>query len=87
MQTFVQHADILAMDKKLHPTVYSGVQLLIHVLHTFLLQTKAGSESKNYHKTSSISHIKSQNLNVSNLVLQLSLLNPFKLGVKSRMKM
>ena len=41
----------------------------------------------NYHKTSSISRTKSQNLNVSNLVLQLPLLNPLKPGEKSRMKM
>ena len=40
-----------------------------------------------YCKTSSISHTKSQNLNVSNLFLQLSLLNPLKPGGKSRMKM
>ena len=40
-----------------------------------------------YRKTSSISRTKSQNLNVSNLVLQLSLLSPLKPGVKSRMKM
>ena len=42
---------------------------------------------KLYRKTSSISRTKSQNLNVSNLVVQLSLLNPLKPGVKSRMKM
>ena len=40
-----------------------------------------------YHQTSNISHTKSQNLNVSRLVLQLSLPNPLKPGVKSRMKM
>ena len=38
-------------------------------------------------KTSCISHTKSQNLNVSHLVLQLSLLNPLKPDVKSSMKM
>ena len=40
-----------------------------------------------YHKASSISHTQSQNLNVSRLVLPLSLSNPLKLGVKSRVKM
>ena len=40
-----------------------------------------------YRKTSCINRTKSQNLNVSYLVLQLSLLNPLKPGVKSRMKM
>ena len=36
-----------------------------------------------YHQTSNTSHIKSPNLNVSRLILQLSLLNPLKPGVKS----
>ena len=40
-----------------------------------------------YRKTSSINRTKFQNLNVSNLVLQLSLLNPLKPGVKLRMNM
>ena len=37
-------------------------------------------------QTSNISHTKSQNLNASRLVLHLSLPNPLKPGVKSRMK-
>ena len=41
----------------------------------------------NYRKTSSISRTKSQNLNVSHLILQLSLPNPLKPNVKLRMKM
>ena len=40
-----------------------------------------------YRKTSSISHTKSQNLNVSCILLQLSSLNPLKPCVKLRMKM
>ena len=40
-----------------------------------------------YRKTSSISRTKSQNLNVSCILLQLSSLNPLKPGVKLRMKM
>ena len=36
-----------------------------------------------YHQTSNISHTKSQNLNVSHLVLKLSLPNPLKPGVKN----
>ena len=40
-----------------------------------------------YHKISNIKYTKSQNLDVSRLVLQLSLLNQLKPGVKSRMKM
>ena len=41
----------------------------------------------NYRKTSSISRTKFQNLNVSRLVLQLSLLNPLNPAAKLRMKM
>ena len=40
-----------------------------------------------YRKTSSISRTKFQSLNVSCVLLQLSLLNPLKPGVKLRMKM
>ena len=40
-----------------------------------------------YRKISNISHTKFQDLNVSRLVLSLSLSNPLKPGVKSRMKM
>ena len=40
-----------------------------------------------YRKTSCISRTKSQNLNVSCILLQLSLLNPLKPGVKLTMKM
>ena len=40
-----------------------------------------------YRKISNISRTKSQNLNDSRIVLQLSLPNPLKSGVKSRMKM
>ena len=40
-----------------------------------------------YRKISNIRRTKSPNLNVSRLVLQLSLPNPMKPGVKSRMKM
>ena len=43
--------------------------------------------TNDYRKISNIRRTKSQNLNVSQLVLQLSLLNPMKPGVKSRMKM
>ena len=40
-----------------------------------------------YRKTSGISRTKSQNFNVSCILLQLSSLNPLKPGVKLRMKM
>ena len=40
-----------------------------------------------YRKTSSTSRTKSQNLNVSCILVQLSSLNPLKPGVKLRMKM
>ena len=41
----------------------------------------------NYRKTSSISRTKSQNANVSCIILQLSSLNLLKPGVQLRMKM
>ena len=41
----------------------------------------------NYRKVSNIRRTKSQNLDDSHLVFQLSLFNRFKPGVKSRMKM
>ena len=44
-------------------------------------------EYDSYHKTFSISRTKYQNLNVSCLLLQWSLPNPLKPGVKLRMKM
>ena len=40
-----------------------------------------------YRKVSNISHTKSENLNASRLIFQLSLPNPLKPGVKLRMKM
>ena len=40
-----------------------------------------------YHKISNISCTTSPNFNVSRLVVQVSLPNPMKPGVKSRMKM
>ena len=46
-----------------------------------------GSWYSDYRQTSNISGTKSQNLNVSGLVLQLSLHNLLKQGVKSRMNM
>ena len=55
-------------------------------LSQFLVSSQAIIK-ENYRKTSSMSRTKCQNLNVSNLVLQFSLLNPLKPGVKSRMKM
>ena len=39
-----------------------------------------------YYQTSNIRHTISPNLNVSGIILQLSLPNPLKPGVKSRMK-
>ena len=47
----------------------------------YLIKTK-----HNYRQTSNIRHNKYQNLNVSRLVLQLSLTNALKPGVKARME-
>ena len=43
--------------------------------------------NQSYHQFSNISRTQSQNTKVSRLVLQLSLPNPLKPGVKLRMKM
>ena len=69
--------DILANKSDYHPIVCCASTDL----------TRHATNPQHYRKTSSISRTKSHNLNVSNLVLQLSLFNPLKPGVKSRMKM
>ena len=51
------------------------------------MQRAKASVNMVYRKTSSISSTKSQNLNVSCILLPLSSLNPLKPGVKLRMKM
>ena len=70
-----QH-DILSLCTPLILTVKTSKMLI----YTYVHKTY-------YHKISNISGTKSQNLNVSRLVLQLSLPNPMKPGVKSGMKM
>ena len=52
-----------------------------------LIQESTWSFKFDYRKICNIRRTKSPNLNVSRLVLQLSLPNPMKPGVKSRMKM
>ena len=61
----------------------------VMIIFEVLPQSAAGTPVKyeHYCKISNISHTKSQHLNYSHLVLQLSLSNPLKPGVKSRMKM
>ena len=58
--------------------------MLNYRYHSFALEDHVETI---YCQISNISCIKSQNLNVSRLVLQLSLCNILKPGVKSRMKM
>ena len=63
---------------------------LVRVLFQYGASSHAGNRTfrqSTYRKTSSISRTKSQNLNVSCILLQLSSLNPLKTGVKLRMKM
>ena len=60
----------------------------LHCPHMRTLAPEAGMSGRNmYCKTFSISHTKSQNLNVSCIVLRLSSLNPLKPGVKLRTQM
>ena len=58
----------------------------IMVLHRSHFLIPATSILYDYCKISNIRHTKSPNLNVSRLVLQFSVPNPMKSGVKSRMK-
>ena len=51
------------------------------------MQPKCGYQCLDYRQTSNIWRTKSKHLNVSRLVLQFSLPNPLKPGVKSSMKM
>ena len=55
--------------------------------YTLIKKINRPSPKFNYRKTSSISRAKSQNLNVSCILLQLSSFNPLKPGVKLKMKM
>ena len=71
--------------------------LLVHCSQNFPLHTHTVllclfccgfimNPRRSYRQISNISRTKSQNFNVSRLILQLPLPNPFKPGVKSRMK-
>ena len=57
------------------------------ISHSSTISLSSNDIKCEYLKTSNISHTKSQNLNDSCLILQLSLPIPLKPGVKSRMKM
>ena len=59
-------------------------KLFLENLSSYLNETPA---EVYYREISKIRHPKFQNLNVSRLVLQLSLPNPLTTGIKSRMKM
>ena len=65
----------------------SAVAVLITQRHVCIQVLLAFDDIFVDHQISNISHTKSQNLNVSHLVLQLSLPNPLKPSVKWRMKM
>ena len=73
----------------LHKSCYNIVYTLELVLHEAIIPVSSSIVLGKwvYHQTSNINHTKSYNINVSHLVLQLCLPNPFKPGVESRMKM
>ena len=54
------------------------------ICHVDLIRTHL--QKHYHHQTSIMRGTKFHNLNVSRLILQLSLPNPLKLGIKSRMK-
>ena len=61
----------------------SSIEIYIMTSSVYTEEWKPG----NYRKVSNIRRTKSQKLNDSRLVLQLSLPNPLKLGVKLSLKM
>ena len=69
------------MDKYSHPLFYMDV-----ITHQYTNFSFTVVEVK-YRQISNITRTQSPNINVSRLVLQLSLPNPMKPGVKLRMKM
>ena len=73
-----------ANDTRIISWVPDSIQTILALVAKITLKV---TQELAYRKTSGINRTKSKNLNVSNLVLQLSLLNPLKSGVKSRMKM
>ena len=74
----------------MHWKLYSCCIRICSVTTYFFLASQSSPGNLNFihhNKISNISHTKYHNLNVSHLILQLSLPNPLKPGVKSRMKM
>ena len=67
----------------------SGTNTMAHRFHSIVQSTQQENQSHAFfiNKISNVRHNKSPNLNVSRFVVQLSLPNPMKPGVKSRMKM
>ena len=65
-----------------------GITCLNNIVNMFALHPTIQERRKQwYRKTSSISRTKSQSLNVSCIIAQLSSLKPLNPGVKLRMKM
>ena len=84
--------DISHVNNKWCKNAAEGSTCMVHVTGGVLwwkcMPAAFGVQRRNnYRKTSSISRTKSQNWNVSCILLQLSSLNPLKLVVKLRMKM
>ena len=64
-----------------------GEDIVLSFLYNLTSRSSPRNYKKNYHQTPNMSRIKSQHLNASRRGLQLSLSNPLKPGVKSRMGM
>ena len=73
-------------NRNVHISVLKGVDVL-PLWDLWEWSITSHNFKQTYRKTSSISHVKSQNLNVSCILWQMSSLNPLKPGVKLRMKM
>ena len=76
---------IIELHKQYRPQINTEVSVMSMVTDTIGVKPLLAND--NYRKISNIRRTKCENLNVSHLVLQSSLSNLLKPGVKSRMKM
>ena len=86
MQLSTMHVTIIVIFVII---ISSSINIIAIIINTIIISLACVCVLlfDDYRKLSNIRRTQSPNLNVSRLVLQLSLPNPMKPGVKSRMKM
>ena len=88
IRKFIQFPQyLISFGNPKYNVAYKVALLLYAILNHIVPHYRFEFSKISYPETSNISHIKFQKINVSRLILQLSLPNPLKPGVKSRMKM